>query len=172
VTAPTAAVSDRVALVESPIDVAAVQAKVAHAGAGGIALFCGAVRNEAEGRAVVLLEYEAYRPMALTELQRCVDDVEGRFAGQVRLAVTHRIGALKVGDLAVVCAAASKHRGEAFDACRALIDEVKARVPIWKREHGPEGAWWVGWRDARCDAEGHTHLHPHEGHTHEGRGHR
>jgi molybdopterin synthase catalytic subunit len=164
--------SDRVALVESPIDVASVQAMVAHAGAGGIALFCGAVRDEADGHAVVLLEYEAYRPMALTELQRCVDDVEARFVGQVRLAVTHRIGPLKVGDLAVVCAASSKHRGEAFDACRALIDEVKARVPIWKREHGPEGAWWVGWRDARCDAEGHTHGE-HEAHdAHAGHRHR
>jgi molybdopterin synthase catalytic subunit len=150
--------SDRVALVESPIDVASVQSKVAHAGAGGIALFCGAVRDESEGRAVVLLEYEAYRPMALAELKRCVDDVEKKMNGVVRLAVTHRIGALKVGDLAVVCAASSKHRGESFTACRALIDEVKARVPIWKREHGPDGAWWVGWRDARCDAEGHPHA--------------
>lgn len=149
----------RVELVEAPIDVASVQAKVAHAGAGGIALFCGAVRDESEGRAVVLLEYEAYRPMAIAEMQRCVDEIESAQRGVVRLAVTHRVGSLHVGDLAVVCAASAPHRGEAFAACRALIDAVKARVPIWKREHGPDGAWWVGWRDARCDAEGHDHVH-------------
>jgi molybdopterin synthase catalytic subunit len=74
----------------------------------------------------------------------------------VRLAVTHRTGALAVGDVAVVCAASAPHRGEAYQACRALIDRVKSRVPIWKREHGPEGAWWVGWEDARCEP-GHEH---------------
>ena len=164
--------SEDVALVESPIDVAAVQARVARPGAGGIALFCGAVRDESEGRAVVLLEYQAYASMALAEMRRCVEEIEARFGGEVRLAVTHRIGALRVGDLAVVCAASAPHRGEAFDACRALIDAIKARVPIWKREHGPDGAWWVGWRDARCDAEGHgREAHPsHHAHDHPPRG--
>jgi molybdopterin synthase catalytic subunit len=81
----------------------------------------------------------------------------------VRLAMLHRTGTLSVGDVAVVCAASAPHRGEAYRACRALIDRVKARVPIWKREHGPDGAYWVGWQDARCggdsdDEAGHGHA--------------
>ena len=71
----------------------------------------------------------------------------------MRLAVAAPHGALSVGDVAVVCAASAPHRGEAYRACRALIDRVKARVPIWKREHGPDGAYWVGWRDARSGGQ-------------------
>lgn len=152
-----------VSLVDGPIDVEAVRAAVAHPSAGAIDLFLGMVRDHAEGHTVTLLEYEAYAPMAIAEMQRIVDELSARFSsaagGTVRLAVTHRKGALRVGDLAVVCAASAPHRGEAFTACRALIDEIKARVPIWKREHGPDGAYWVGWRDARCDAHGHAHDH-------------
>jgi molybdopterin synthase catalytic subunit len=141
-------------LVESPIDVAATMALVARADAGAIDLFLGVVRDhapDAEGRTwpVTLLEYEAYRPMAIAEMSRIVAEIEAAIPG-VKLAVTHRVGALKVGDAAVACVASAPHRGEAFVACRRLIDEIKARVPIWKREHGPDGAYWVGWHDARC----------------------
>ena len=80
----------------------------------------------------------------------------------VRLAVLHRVGRLVVGDVAVVCAASAPHRGEAFKACRLLIDRIKASVPIWKREHGPDGPYWIGWQDARC-APG---EHEHAGHGH------
>ena len=66
----------------------------------------------------------------------------------------HRVGELSVGDAAVACAASAPHREEAFRACRLLIDRIKSRVPIWKREHGPDGPYWVGWEDARC---GHDH---------------
>jgi molybdopterin synthase catalytic subunit len=108
----------------------------------------------------VKLEYEAYGTMAVAEMTRIVEEIEREIAG-VRLAVTHRVGALAVGDLAIVCAASAPHRDEAYRACRALIDRVKARAPIWKREHGPGGAYWVGWQDARCvedhDAPGHRH---------------
>jgi len=75
----------------------------------------------------------------------------------------HRIGALEVGDAAVICVAAAVHRGEAFTACRMLIDRIKAEVPVWKREHGPDGPYWVGWQDARCHGE-HHHLHGHHHH--------
>ena len=153
-----------IALVDTAIDVAAVIAAVTRPAAGGISVFVGAVREEADGHAVTLLEYEAYRPMAIAEMQRCVDEIEKAFA-VVRLSVSHRLGLLHVGDLAVVCAASAPHRAEAFAACRALIDAIKARVPIWKREHGPQGAYWVGWRDARCDVEDHGHA------SVEGRGH-
>ena len=136
---------------QDAIDIASVVAHVARPGAGGIDVFVGCVRDENDGRAVVLLEYEAYVPMALAEMNRIGEEIERATPdGSVRVAVSHRVGSLRVGDLAVVCAASAPHRAEAFAACRALIDEIKHRVPIWKREHGPEGAYWVGWQDARC----------------------
>ncbi len=153
---PSDVTGGRVALVEHAIAIDDVVAQVRRPGAGAVDVFVGMVRDEAEGLPVTLLEYEAYRPMSLAELSRCVAEIEASDP-DVRLAVTHRLGALKVGDVAIVCAASSPHRSEAFAACRALIDAIKARVPIWKREHGPDGAHWVGWRDARCGPDGHTH---------------
>jgi len=127
-----------------------VVARVARSGAGGIDVFVGVVRDENDGKSVVLLEYEAYRPMALAEMQRIGEEIE-RGTDGVRVAACHRVGALRVGDVAIVCAASAPHRAEAFAACRALIDEIKHRVPIWKREHGPDGPHWVDWQDARCN---------------------
>ena len=136
-------------------------AHVKHGGAGAVCVFLGSVRDHSEGRPVVLLEYEAYASMALAEMNRIAHELAAEIPG-VRLAVIHRVGSLGVGDTAVVCAASAPHRGEAYRACRALIDRVKARVPIWKREHGPGGAYWVGWQDARCgDAQAHDD-HDHE----------
>jgi molybdopterin synthase catalytic subunit len=152
-----------VALREAPLSVDEATASVRHAGAGAVCVFLGMVRDHSDGRAVVKLEYEAYAAMALAEMTRIVDELAGELPG-VRLAVLHRTGALNVGDVAVVCAASAPHRGEAHDACRALIDRVKARVPIWKREHGPDGAYWVGWQDARC---GDDHAAHGPGHAHE-----
>jgi molybdopterin synthase catalytic subunit len=127
-------------------------------------VFLGMVRDHNDGRAVVKLEYEAYPAMALAEMKRIAEELTAETPG-VRLAVLHRTGPLVVGDVAVVCAASAPHRGEAYAACRGLIDRVKARVPIWKREHGPEGAYWVGWEDARC-VEGEPHPdHRHGGHA-------
>ncbi len=145
-----------VALREEPLSTDEAMAHVRHAGAGAVCVFLGTVRDHNEGRAVVRLEYEAYGPMATTEMTRIAEELSAETPG-VRLAVLHRTGSLAVGDVAVVCAASAPHRGEAYAACRALIDRVKARVPIWKREHGPEGATWVGWEDARCGEEGHGH---------------
>lgn len=147
--------SDRSRIRTNPLSVDEVTLAVAHPGAGAIATFLGVVRETSEGRAVTLLEYEAYGSMAEAELERILAELARRFPG-VRVAATHRVGALQVGDLAVVCAASAPHRGEAFDACRALIDEIKGRLPIWKREHGPDGPYWVGWEDARC-AGAHAH---------------
>ena len=136
---------------------------VRHAGAGGISLFLGAVRGMNENRAVVKLEYQAYASMAISEMQRIADLIIEDFP-QVRVAVLHRTGALVVGDLAVVCAASAPHRNEAFVACRRLIDRIKAVVPIWKREYGPDGAYWVGWQDARCEHDGHDAHDAHDAH--------
>ncbi|MDI1445866.1 molybdenum cofactor biosynthesis protein MoaE [Polyangium sp. 6x1] len=142
---------------------------VARPEAGAIATFLGVVRNTNDGRSVSLLEYEAYGTMAEAELQRILEELEREIPG-VRVAATHRIGALHVGDAAVVCAASAPHRGEAFRACRELIDRIKARLPIWKREHGPDGPYWVGWEDARCapdHGEHAHHEHAHHEHAHD-----
>jgi molybdopterin synthase catalytic subunit len=143
---------------DAPLSVDEAIAAVKHPGAGAVCVFLGNVRDTNEGRAVVKLEYEAYGTMAVAEMTRIAEEIEREIAG-VRLAVTHRVGALGVGDLAVVCAASAPHRDEAYRACRALIDRVKARAPIWKREHGPEGAYWVGWQDARCADDHEPHGH-------------
>jgi molybdopterin synthase catalytic subunit len=143
-----------------PIGLDEVVAAVSHPGAGGIATFLGVVREVNEGRAVTLLEYEAYGAMAEAELGRILDELAAEIPG-VRAAATHRVGPLHVGDAAVACAASAPHRGEAFRACRALIDRIKARLPIWKREHGPDGPYWVGWEDARCGIEGEHARHAH-----------
>lgn len=131
------------------LDVGEVIAAVERPEAGAIAVFSGVVRNHADGRAVSLLEYEVYPAMAVKEMVKAVAAIEAEISG-VQLAVVHRVGTLQVGEVAVVCAASSPHREEAFEACRQCIDRIKAAVPIWKREHGPQGPYWVGWRDARC----------------------
>jgi len=141
-----------VALRTEPLSIDEVLAYVRHDGAGAVCFFLGDVRDANDGRAVVKLEYEAYAPMAIAEMKRIANELASEIAG-VRLAVVHRVGALDVGETAVICAASAPHRDEAYRACRALIDRVKARVPIWKREHGPEGAYWVGWHDARCTGD-------------------
>ncbi|HEV3192502.1 MAG TPA: molybdenum cofactor biosynthesis protein MoaE [Polyangiaceae bacterium] len=146
-----------VALREGAIFADEAVASVAHAGAGAVNVFLGTVRDENEGRPVAKLEYQAYAAMALAEMKRIVDELTAEFPG-TRLAVLHRVGTLHIGETAVVCAASAPHRDAAFGACRALIDRIKARVPIWKREHGPDGAYWVGWQDARCGEDGHVHA--------------
>ncbi len=148
-----------VALLSEELSVDAVVGAVRHGGAGAVVTFLGAVREENDGHSVTLLEYEAYASMAVAEMRRIKEELERELPG-VRLGVHHRVGSLGVGELAVVCAASAPHRAEAFVACRRLIDRVKARVPIWKREHGPDGPYWVGWEDARC--HGHDHHHEHE----------
>jgi molybdopterin synthase catalytic subunit len=151
---------------DSELSVAEVVAAVTRPEAGGIAVFVGVVRNESAGLPVARLEYQAYASMAAKEMARIGQEIALEI-GDVRLAVLHRVGSLVVGDAAVVCAVSTPHRAEAFHACRLLIDRIKARVPIWKREHGPSGPYWVGWEDARCEpGEGHGHGHSH-GHHHD-----
>lgn len=134
---------------QEPISVEECIASVSRPSAGGIDVFIGTVRDENDGRNVTLLEYEAYGTMAEKEMQRIAAEIEQEIPG-VQLAVLHRVGQLRVGDIAVICSASAPHRDEAFRACRLLIDRIKHRVPIWKREHGPSGPYWVGWQDARC----------------------
>jgi molybdopterin synthase catalytic subunit len=151
-----------VLLSAEPLSLEAVVAVVAHPGAGAVVTFVGAVRATNAGHAVTRLEYEAYPSLALAEMGRILAEIAAEVPG-VRVAVHHRTGSLEVGDAAVISAASAPHREEAFDACRRVIDRVKARVPIWKREHGPDGPYWVGWEDARCEP-GHDAAHEHAAH--------
>lgn len=143
--------SERVCLVgirEEPLSIDECYAAVAHPAAGGVCVFVGVVRDHApdargEVRDVARLEYEAHATMAPKELRRVLEDVAAAHPG-ARLACTHRVGDLTIGDLAVVVVASAPHRAEAFAACRAAIDTLKERVPIWKREHGADGSTeWV-----------------------------
>lgn len=138
---------------EEPLSIDECYRAVLGSDKGGVCLFVGRVRDHAEGQPVRALEYEAYASMAKKEMTAIVAEIEAEFAGTC-LACLHRVGNLALGDLAVVCVAAAPHRAEAFAACRALIDRIKQRVPIWKREHGPNGPYWVGWHDARVEPEG------------------
>ena len=133
-------------LTAAPLDAARVRALEEAVGAnafGAVVTFQGVVRDHARGHAVERLKYEAYERMARTQLHAIVREVEEAYAGAVRAAVHHRVGLLDVGEVAVVVVTASAHRGEAFDACRRIIDRLKEDVPIWKREEGPDGAQWV-----------------------------
>lgn len=143
-----------------PLSLERALAEVGHASAGGVATFLGVVRDQNDGREVALLEYEAYGPMAESELAKILAELVAE-QPDVRVSAYHRVGELHVGDAAVVCAASAPHRSEAFAACRELIDRIKSRLPIWKREHGPDGPYWVGWEDARC-GDGHAHAGGHE----------
>jgi molybdopterin synthase catalytic subunit len=111
--------------------------------AGGLVTFTGTVRARSQGRSVERLEYEAYAAMAEKVFAELCDEIEREITG-ARVAVEHRVGKLVVGDVAVVIAAAAPHRAEAFRACREMIDRLKQRAPIWKKEIGPDGSEWVG----------------------------
>jgi molybdopterin synthase catalytic subunit len=128
---------------DAPLSVDEVLAAVADSGAGGTALFVGTVRDEDHNRPVTLLSYTAH-PQAADVLRTVMEKVATEH-GVRAIAAVHRVGDLAVGDLAVVVAAACPHRAEAFHACRTLIDDLKAQVPIWKHQVFADGATeWVG----------------------------
>jgi molybdopterin synthase catalytic subunit len=132
-----------VALREEPLDVEEVRAAVADPASGGLALFAGTVRDSDGGKPVRGLGYSAH-PTALATMRELAAAVADRHAARA-VAAVHRVGDLAVGDLAVVVAVATGHRGEAFEACRELIDELKATVTIWKHQLFADGTdEWVG----------------------------
>jgi molybdopterin synthase catalytic subunit len=132
-----------VAVRDEPLSVDEIYAAVSDPAAGGVVVFVGAVRDSDGGKAVDRLGYSAH-PSALTRLQEVTQQVARRWP-VVALAAVHRVGDLEVGDLAVVVGASAAHRGDAFEAARALIDELKATVPIWKHQEFSDGSQeWVG----------------------------
>jgi molybdopterin synthase catalytic subunit len=128
---------------ESELSLDEVRAAVADPAAGGIALFAGAVRDSDHDRSVSGLSYSAH-PSAVDELRRVAEVIAEKYP-VIGIAAVHRVGDLAIGDLAVVLAVSCPHRAEAFDACRDLIDILKASVPIWKHQRFGDGtAEWVG----------------------------
>jgi len=132
-----------IAVRESELSLDEVRAAVADPAAGGIALFAGAVRDTDQDRGVTGLSYSAH-PSAEAELRRVAEVIAEKYP-VIGIAAVHRVGDLAIGDLAVVLAVSCAHRAEAFDACRDLIDILKASVPIWKHQRFDDGtAEWVG----------------------------
>ncbi len=143
---------------DSAIDTLAASRALADPGAGGFVSFEGWVRNLNEGRRVQKLEYEAFTQLAIKEGTRIVEAALHKFAIRHARCI-HRVGPLNIGELAVWVGVSAEHRGEAFDACRFIIDEVKHRVPIWKKEHYEDGdSGWVN-----CE---HCAAAPHHPHAH------
>jgi molybdopterin synthase catalytic subunit len=133
----------RTAIVDRPIDSAALLAEVADNRHGATVLFIGTVRDVNDGEAVTGLDYTAYGAMADRELRSIVEEAMDRWS-ESDIVVEHRIGTLELGDVSVAIAAAHPHRGQAFEAARYVIEELKKRAPIWKREHYVTGrSEWV-----------------------------
>ena len=134
----------------APIDVGAAHDDVLHPEAGAVGIFTGVVRNHHDGQAVAGLVYEAWEERAPDALRSVAREVADRHPGVRCIHVVHRTGPLDVGEVSIVCAASAPHRGEALAAASALIDLVKARVPIWKREDLADGrVAWPGADDGR-----------------------
>ena len=130
-------------LVEGPLDVAAVIAEVEDESAGAIATFQGTVRRQSRGRQVIALEYEAYAGMAEKVMAEIAEAAKERHdLGEV--AIAHRTGRCEVGEVSVIIAVSAAHRHPALTACREIIDELKGRVPLWKKELYEGGEEWIG----------------------------
>jgi molybdopterin synthase catalytic subunit len=115
---------------------------VQDAACGGIALFVGTVRNSTKNKEVTLLDFSAYEPMALKEMQKIADLALTKFQIH-KIAIHHAVGKLQIGDIPVIIAVSSAHRKAAFEACEFAIDTLKETVPIWKKEHFEDGEVWV-----------------------------
>ena len=131
----------RARVLDAPLDVAEHEAAVAAAEAGAVVSFSGVVRNHDHGRGVLRLSYEGH-PSAGELLRTVAEEIAAR-PGVRGVVVSHRVGDLAIGDIAVIVAAGAPHRDAAFNAARAAIDELKTIVPIWKKEHSDDGAVWI-----------------------------
>jgi molybdopterin synthase catalytic subunit len=132
-----------IAIKDTELSVDEVRAAIADPAAGGDVLFVGTVRDNDADRGVTALSYTAH-PSAAAEIRRVAEDVVAKYE-VIAIAAVHRVGDLAVGDLAVVVGVSCAHRAEAFDACHAMIDELKASVPIWKHQRFTDGSdEWVG----------------------------
>ncbi len=136
-------VMPRAAITDAPLDAARLLAEVGRTANGATVAFVGTVREVNDGRAVTGIDYSAYREMAERELDAIVRETVTRY-GTPDIVAEHRLGTLALGEASVIVAAAHPHRAQAFDACRQVIEEIKRRVPVWKREHYVDGTReWV-----------------------------
>jgi len=129
-------------ITNEPIDTTQVLFAVEDGGSGGVVLFLGTVRDHAQGHKVVALEYEAYEPMALRQMEQIKQEACQRWPVR-SFAMVHRMGYLEVGEISVAIAVACAHRAEAFAACQFAIEALKQSVPIWKKEYCADGGSWV-----------------------------
>jgi len=129
-------------ITNNPIDTSKIIATASAQQAGAVNVFIGTVRNQTAGKAVTKLEYEAYEPMAIAEIQKVVDATKAKW-NLTGWAVSHRTGTLVPGEVAVVVAVSTPHRKDSFEACQFIIDTLKKTVPIWKKEFFQDGDQWV-----------------------------
>ena len=143
-----------VAVTPEPLDLPALMTEVARSASadGAITSFVGLVRDHNQGRRVSFLEYEAYEPLAVRALNLIIEESRATWPG-ARLGVHHRTGRLEIGEASIIIVAASPHRGDAFAACRYMIERVKQIVPIWKHEHFEGGDVWLEGATADPDDE-------------------
>lgn len=145
-------VADVIEVSSERLDTALLQRSLEDPAAGGYCAFEGWVRNENEGHVVERLEYEAYEPLVIEEGLKVLAEAKARFP-YLEARCVHRVGLLEIGECAVWIGVASKHRDEAFKACRYIIDEIKIRLPIWKKEYYADGdSGWVNCE--RCASHG------------------
>ena len=138
------AMTNNFRLTNDVLDIAAVYAIADNAGNGAVVLMSGMVRNQTGGRAVDYLDYQAYELMALQVFQEIGDRCHDKFPDITEVVIHHRLGKLKIGEISVLVAVGSPHRGEAFEACRYAIDSLKTDAPIWKKEFWLDGvSSWV-----------------------------
>ncbi len=131
-----------ITLTDQPLDINQITQLAHSPDAGAVNVFVGTVRANTQAKKVMRLEYEAYEPMAVSEIQKIVDVAKLKWPVK-KIAVSHRVGILTVGEVAVVVAVATPHRKESFEACQFIIDSLKQTVPIWKKEIFEGGEEWV-----------------------------
>lgn len=144
----------RIELTDQPIDTLAMEKWLSDPSCGALVFFRGTVRHHHEGKEVLALEYSAYAEMAVKTLQEVADEVEKRWP-IAKLLICHRIGKLLPENISILIGVASRHRTDAFSACQYAIDNIKERVPIWKREQYRNSSQWVG---LPCDSADHSEL--------------
>jgi len=132
-------------ILETPLSLDDCYKAVVDEGCGGIAIFVGTVRNRNKGEAVTKLDFESYVPMAIKEMTAIANECKIKFDTH-RIAIHHRVGEVHITEKAVIIAVSTKHRDKAFQACKFAIDQLKERVPIWKKEHLVDGSYWVNSR--------------------------
>jgi molybdopterin synthase catalytic subunit len=134
--------SVNIELKDTPLSIFDAEAFVESPDAGGSVVFIGTVRNKTQAKPVMRLEFEAYEPMAISEMRKIAEQALAQFA-VTKIAIHHRVGVLEIGEIAVVISVSAPHRGAAFDACEYCIDTLKLTVPIWKKEVFEDGEVWV-----------------------------